>query len=184
MNDLVLLGKALSDPTRVQVLAALHRSELCVYELADAMELGLSTLSTHLQTICQAGVIGTRREGKWIYYLLDPDHATLVGRLFGHFADAFAGDRRLKRDAQRIDERLKLREGGGCLLGFGQLDRKGGCKNGNTGGQMEAASGEGCPCDQGASGHGRSVCPSSLNTSVNQRRRALPSTKRPPVPKH
>lgn len=156
MNDLVLLGKALSDPTRVRILAALHRNELCVCELADAMELGLSTLSTHLQTIRQAGVIATRREGKWIYYMLDPEHALLVRRLFEHFADALAGDRRLKRDAQRIDERLKLREDGCCLLGFGQRDRKGGEEDENQTNPMDAtASGGGCPCHHGASRRGQ-----------------------------
>lgn len=129
MNDLVLLAKAFSDPTRVRVLAALQRSELCVCELADAMELGLSTLSTHLQTIRQAGVISTRREGKWIYYALDPEHAPLVDSLFKHYADALAGDRRLKRDAVRIAQRLKLREAGCCSLGFGQLDKEGGEAN-------------------------------------------------------
>ena len=150
MNDVVLLGKAFSDPTRVRILAALHRSELCVCELADAMEMGLSTLSTHLQIIRQAGVIATRREGKWIYYALDPEHAALMARLFEHFADALAGDRRLKRDAQRIDERLKLREDGCCLLGFGQLDRKGGEENEKPNDQMDAAaSGGGCACANG-----------------------------------
>lgn len=148
MNDLVLLAKAFSDPTRVRILAALRKSELCVCELADAMELSLSTLSTHLQTIRQAGVISTRREGKWIYYALDPEHAPLVDSLFEHYAGALAGDRRLKRDAQRIGKRLKLREAGCCLLGFGQLDKEGGEVNV----KMDTpANGNGCSRGNGAS---------------------------------
>jgi DNA-binding transcriptional ArsR family regulator len=151
MNDFVLLGKALSDPTRVRILAALIRSELCVCELADAMELRLSTLSTHLQTIRQAAVISTRREGKWIYYALNPEHAALVRRVFEHFADALAGDRRLQRDAKRIDARLKLREDGCCLLGFGQLDKKGGDVND----KMDSSSaGALCSCGHAASQRG------------------------------
>lgn len=51
MNDVVLLGKALADATRVRIVAALNRSELCVCELCDAMEMNQSTLSGHLQII-------------------------------------------------------------------------------------------------------------------------------------
>ena len=109
MNDLVLLGKALADPTRVRLLVALRQRELCVCELADAMEMSLSTLSTHLQTVRQAGVISARREGKWIYYRLDPGHAALLDTVFQHFAAPLGTDQRLRRDAERVAQRLKLR---------------------------------------------------------------------------
>nr|MDQ2688161.1 ArsR family transcriptional regulator [Armatimonadota bacterium] len=44
MNDLVLLGKALADPTRIRILAILQEGELCVCEVADALKMGQSTL--------------------------------------------------------------------------------------------------------------------------------------------
>lgn len=122
MNDIVLFAKALSDPTRIRIVAALRSHELCVCELSDGLEMSQSTLSSHLQTIRQAGLVRTRKEGKWIYYRLDSDLAPAVEALFAHYIGALASDRRLKRDAERIAQRLCLRENGRCVLGFQQLD--------------------------------------------------------------
>jgi ArsR family transcriptional regulator, arsenate/arsenite/antimonite-responsive transcriptional repressor len=122
MNDLVLFGKALSDPTRIRILAALRQSELCVCELSDALELTQSTLSSHLQIIRQAGLVTTRKDGKWIYYALDPQQTGLLDALFEYHKNALTTDRRMKRDAEGITHRLQLRVEGCCTLGFGQLE--------------------------------------------------------------
>jgi len=121
MNDLILLAKAFSDPTRVRIVAALRITELCVCELADALELSQSTLSTHLQVIRQSGLVQTRKDGKWIYYGINSDFANLVQSLFAFFGDAARSDKRMKRDAERIQKRLDIREGGCCNRGFNEL---------------------------------------------------------------
>lgn len=122
MNDLVLLAKAFADPTRVRIVAALRQGELCVCELSDALEITQSTLSMQLQMVRQAGLVSTRRNGKWIYYSIDPTQAKIVDALFAHHRDALKVDGRLKRDEERIQKRLKLREKGCCVLGFRQID--------------------------------------------------------------
>ncbi|MBS1723454.1 MAG: winged helix-turn-helix transcriptional regulator [Armatimonadetes bacterium] len=124
MNDVVLLGKALADPTRVRVLAALLRTELCVCELADAMEMSQSTLSTHLQTLRQAGVLATERRHKWINYSIEQGARPAIEAVLTHYADALKADKRGQRDAERIVRRLAMREDGCCTLGFGQLDTR------------------------------------------------------------
>ena len=118
MNDLVLWGKAVADPTRIRILAALREGELCVCELADALELSQSTLSTHLQLIRQAGLVATSKRGKWIYYALEPDEVPLVEAFFAHHRAAMGADKRLRRDAERLRGRLALREAGCCVVGF------------------------------------------------------------------
>ena len=122
MNDLILAAKALADPTRVRILAALCQSELCVCELCDALEISQSTLSNHLQVIRQAGLVATRKDGKWIYYAIEPSQTALVDALFAHHRAALDADKRLARDAQRLRQRLQIREQGRCVLGFAQLD--------------------------------------------------------------
>lgn len=124
MNDLLLFAKAISDPIRLRILYALEEGELCVCELADALELRQSTLSTHLQIIRQAGLVQTRREGKWVYYALEPEARPLLDVLFSTYRNSLEADRRLKRDAERLQQRLAMRECGCCVLGFYQLDRK------------------------------------------------------------
>lgn len=123
MNDIVLLGKALSDPTRVRILHALLRSDLCVCEMVDALELGQSTLSAHLQTIRQAGIVETSRRHKMVSYALTMDAKRLIEPIFQDHDDALSVDHRLTRDRARIQERLNLRSQGQCVFGPGQLDR-------------------------------------------------------------
>ena len=61
---------ALSDPTRLQIIAMLRYGERCVCELTDALDAGQSRLSFHLKTLKDAGLVQDRREGRWSYYAL------------------------------------------------------------------------------------------------------------------
>jgi ArsR family transcriptional regulator len=118
MNELVLAAKALADPTRVRVLAALRDGELCVCELSDALEVTQSTLSTHLQVIREADLVQTRKEGKWVYYALKPGAKRLLRGVFDFFADGLESDKLLRRDGSRLQKRLAERENGACCRGF------------------------------------------------------------------
>ena len=67
-------AKALGDPIRLQlvdVLAA-HPGELCACELLPLFDIAQSTLSHHLKTLADAGILETRRQGLFAYYLVDP----------------------------------------------------------------------------------------------------------------
>ncbi|PYU99000.1 MAG: transcriptional regulator, partial [Acidobacteria bacterium] len=72
MDDLVKTAKSLADSTRVRIVAALLERELCVCELCDSLGVTQSTLSTHLQVIRDAGLVSARKEGKWMYYAIQP----------------------------------------------------------------------------------------------------------------
>jgi len=122
MNDLTLFAKAFADPTRIRILVALRHGELCVCELADAMEMAQPNLSTHLQVIRQAALVTTRKDGKWVYYGLEPAQAQLVEVLLAQYREALQADKRLRRDAARLAQRIRLREQGRCVRGFCQLD--------------------------------------------------------------
>lgn len=123
MNDVVLLGKALSDPTRVRILYALLQSDLCVCEMVDALEMGQSTLSSHLQTIRQAGVVETSRRHKMVSYALTAEARPLIETIIDSNRSALEADRRIARDQVRVQERIQLRKNDVCVLGPGQLDR-------------------------------------------------------------
>ena len=118
MNALVLTAKALADPTRVRILAALRGGELCVCELSDALDVAQSTLSTHLQVIRDSGLVRTRRDGKWVYYALEPAAKRLLRSVFGYFNGDVDHDPLLRRDESRLRKRLAEREDGSCCRGF------------------------------------------------------------------
>jgi|SRR6516164_443263 ArsR family transcriptional regulator len=121
MERLLTLARVLSDPTRVRVLALLRNGELCVCELVDALGIGQSSLSSHLQICREAGVLTTRKESRWIYYSLSLLSAGQIKALFSQF-QGIATDRQLREDAKRLKKRLQMREAGRCVVGFGQLE--------------------------------------------------------------
>src|SRR5215813_3678837 len=70
--------RALSDPTRLRIIALLEREELSVNELQEITRMGQSRISTHLGLLQDAGFLESRREGKRTFYYLisEPDDAT------------------------------------------------------------------------------------------------------------
>ncbi len=64
--------KALSDPTRMKLLAMLSDRPLCVCELTQALGFAQPTVSRHLQQLEDAGFVVRNREGTWIIYSLEP----------------------------------------------------------------------------------------------------------------
>jgi len=71
MQELVSLGKILSDSNRVKILALLKRDkELCVCEICDTLELSQPLVSRHLKQMREASFIDSYKEGKWMIYRL------------------------------------------------------------------------------------------------------------------
>ncbi len=64
---------ALSDPTRLGIVARLTSGERCVCELTDALDAAQSRLSFHLRVLKEAGLITDRRDGRWVHYSLNRD---------------------------------------------------------------------------------------------------------------
>ena len=67
------LFRALADPTRLGIIERLRGGEQCVCDLTDMLDTGQSRLSFHLKTLKDAGLLRDRRQGRWIYYSLEPD---------------------------------------------------------------------------------------------------------------
>jgi ArsR family transcriptional regulator len=74
MRHLADTFKALSDETRLQMMALLlENEELCVCDFVGALGLTQSKASRHLRYLYNAGLLKDRREGVWIHYRLSPD---------------------------------------------------------------------------------------------------------------
>jgi len=63
--------RALSDPTRLRIVALLEKEELSVNELQEITRLGQSRISTHLGLLQDSGLVQSRREGKRAFYRLN-----------------------------------------------------------------------------------------------------------------
>lgn len=78
LYDLADFFKIFSDSTRIKILYALLKSELCVCDLAQVLNMSQSAISHQLRTLKQMDLVRNRREGKTIFYSLADDHITTI----------------------------------------------------------------------------------------------------------
>jgi ArsR family transcriptional regulator len=62
---------ALSDETRLEIVAMLSNGERCVCDLMDALDVAQSRLSFHLKVVKDAGIVMDRKDGRWVHYSLN-----------------------------------------------------------------------------------------------------------------
>jgi ArsR family transcriptional regulator, arsenate/arsenite/antimonite-responsive transcriptional repressor len=68
------VAKALGDPIRMQLVDVLrrHAGKVCVCELVPLFDVSQPTLSHHLKTLRDAGIVDSERRGLWAYYYVKP----------------------------------------------------------------------------------------------------------------
>lgn len=74
LYDLAEFFKVFGDSTRIKIICALFKSEMCVCDLAALLNVSQSAISHQLRTLKGARLVRFRREGKVVYYSLDDEH--------------------------------------------------------------------------------------------------------------
>ena len=109
MRELIYITKALADRNRVRALYALQAGELCVCQITAFLGLSPSTVSKHMSILRHAGLVDTRKEGRWMYYkLTDSDTPTAARRALTWVRETLAGDPGTARDRKRLKTVLKI----------------------------------------------------------------------------
>lgn len=72
------LFKMFGDPTRIRILSALGRHELCVCDIADLLGMTQSAISHQLRVLKQMELVKFRKEGKTVFYSLADDHVSTI----------------------------------------------------------------------------------------------------------
>lgn len=73
-ESLAEIASALSEPHRLRLLGMLHAGELCLCDLTAGLDLAPSTVSNHMAILKRAGLVETRKDGRWMHFRLsDPD---------------------------------------------------------------------------------------------------------------
>jgi ArsR family transcriptional regulator len=87
--------RALGDPTRVRILDALSRAELCVCDIAALLGISGSAISHQLRLLRSLRLVRSRRAGRMVFYALDDDHITrLFAQGMEHVEEAMPPSRR------------------------------------------------------------------------------------------
>ena len=78
LYDLAELFKVFGDSTRIRILFVLFGAEVCVCDLAEALNMTQSAISHQLRILKQSKLVKSRREGKSIFYSLADDHVKTI----------------------------------------------------------------------------------------------------------
>jgi len=80
-SDIAKVFKAFCDERRIEILILLSEGEKCACRLLEELNIGQSTLSHHMQILCDSGIVISRKEGKWTHYSIDPEGIKTVKEL-------------------------------------------------------------------------------------------------------
>lgn len=78
LQRLSLIYKVLGDPSRLKIVMALRRQEMCVCDLAAFTGISESAVSHQLRRFKDLSLVKTRRDGQVVYYALDDKHVVLL----------------------------------------------------------------------------------------------------------
>jgi len=88
LYDLAELFKIFGDSTRIRILFVLLEAEVCVCDMAEALNMSQSAVSHQLAILKKAKLIKNRREGKSIFYSLADDHVrTIISQGMDHITE-------------------------------------------------------------------------------------------------
>ncbi len=103
------ITKALADENRVRMVLALRNGELCVCQITELFGLAASTVSKHLSILYQAGLVESRKEGRWMYYRLPGKEAPAsVRQALEWVAGSVNGEPRVAEDMARLKKIVQM----------------------------------------------------------------------------
>jgi len=95
--------QAVSDPTRLRIIALLARMELSVGELAQLLDQSQPRVSRHVRILADAGIVNRRKEGSWVFLALDDlDRTEVLLQLVEAWTDEDSAAL-FHEDSQRLD---------------------------------------------------------------------------------
>ena len=88
LYDLAELFKVFGDSTRIRILFVLFEAEVCVCDLAKALNMTQSAISHQLKILKQSRLVKSRREGKAVFYSLADGHVrTIINQGLEHIEE-------------------------------------------------------------------------------------------------
>jgi DNA-binding transcriptional ArsR family regulator len=103
MRMTLRVTKALADLQRVRILMLLRPGERCVCQILEVLALAPSTVSKHLSILSAAGLVDSRKEGRWMYYRLpEGTVGAFIRPVLTWLADTLGKDETITKDAATL----------------------------------------------------------------------------------
>ena len=124
MEEYLDIFKALSDNTRLRTICLLIKAkgELCLCEVADALDKNHYNVSRHFKVLKRAGLVKERREGRYVFYSLAEPESVFYEYIIKAVLSIKKG--LLKEDNRRLKLRISLRKNGRCVVGLNSNEWK------------------------------------------------------------
>lgn len=112
--DLDTLFTAFADPTRLRILSLLAAGELCVCDIVEILDIPQPTVSRHLASLRNAGLVGVTREWKFAHYRLAAPGNRVHRKLINCVRSCFRGIDSLDAERTRAEARVRERDADPC----------------------------------------------------------------------
>lgn len=120
IDQLEVVCKALSDRTRLRILALLGKNEVCVCHLHDSLGLPQPTVSRHLAYLRRSGLVAARRDGVWMHYRVSSSLDPSAQKVLNAAIDALLSVATTSQDRKQFQRAfgqlyvLNTADGGAC----------------------------------------------------------------------
>ena len=91
-NQICQFLKAIDQPARINILLTIGLGEACVCHLEAVLGLRQAYISQHLMSLREAGILQTRRDGRYIYYRLEDQRLLTLIKLSAELAGVSPGE--------------------------------------------------------------------------------------------
>jgi ArsR family transcriptional regulator len=100
--DMARFFVALSDRTRLRLLNLMGEDEVCVCFFVEVLGEIQPKVSRHLAYLRRAGIVGARRDGKWMHYRITPPADGHAARILADLLVWLKEDRQMREDRARL----------------------------------------------------------------------------------
>jgi ArsR family transcriptional regulator len=100
--DLSRLFAALADRTRLRLLNLMNGREVCVCYFVEILKQSQPKVSRHLAYLRRAGIVSTRRDGKWMHYSIEQPTDVGAAAILDATLGSFAADREMQSDLAQL----------------------------------------------------------------------------------
>jgi ArsR family transcriptional regulator len=100
--NMELFFLALADRTRLRLLSLIGEDEVCVCFFVEVLKTNQPKISRHLAYLRRAGLVSTRRQGKWMHYRVTPPTELHAKRIFDQVTAWLKEDVEMERDRVRL----------------------------------------------------------------------------------
>jgi len=101
-SSLDRLFRALADPTRLRLLNLIADREICVCYFVGVLRISQPKVSRHLAYLRRAGIVASRREGRWMHYRLTIPADPVVAGILRATIESFKSRSEMRRDLARL----------------------------------------------------------------------------------